>query len=99
MCETQQLRSEHHEREASRPRGSAGEARQGVVACDVLSGREQIARWFGLTCGQCDARIGDGSIAVFKLPGKSTTYCLKSENTRRWSAAAEAYRNRSNGLT
>jgi hypothetical protein len=45
-------------------------------------GRDQIARWFGLTCGQCDARIRDGSIAVFKLPGRSTTYALKSENTQ-----------------
>jgi hypothetical protein len=31
---------------------------------------------------------------VFKLPGKSTTYCLKSENMRLWRAAAEAYRAR-----
>jgi hypothetical protein len=57
-------------------------------------GRDQIARWFGLTCGQCDARIRDGSIAVFKLPGRSTTYALKSENTQFWRAAAEAYRAR-----
>jgi len=24
--------------------------------CDVMSGRDQIARWFGLTCGQCSIR-------------------------------------------
>ena len=67
--------------------------------CDLLTGVAQIAEWYGLSAGQSNARIRSGDIAVFKLPGKSNAYCLKSENTRRWNAAAEAYRNRSNGLT
>lgn len=67
--------------------------------CDLLTGIEQIARWFGISAGQCNSRIRDGSIAVFKLPDRSTLYALKSENMRLWRAAAEAHRDRSNSLT
>ena len=61
--------------------------------CDLLTGRDQIAAWFGLTRGQASARITDGRIITFKLPNRSTLYALKSENMRVWRAAAEAHRN------
>jgi hypothetical protein len=75
-------------------RAKPAEALLPAEGCDLLSGRDAIARWFGLTCGQCDARIRDGSIVTFKLPNRSTTYALKSESTRSWKAAAESYRAR-----
>jgi hypothetical protein len=65
--------------------------------CDVLTGLEQIARWFGLTAGQTNARIDDGDIVTFKLPGKATVYALKSENDAHWKAAAAAHRARNGG--
>jgi hypothetical protein len=61
--------------------------------CDLLTGRDQIAAWFGLTCGRCDARIHDSRIITFKEPGNATVYALKSVNIRRWREAAEAHRN------
>jgi hypothetical protein len=77
-------------------RAGSGRAKPAVALpaedCDLLTGIEQIARWFGLSAGQCNSRIRDGSIVTFKLPGRSTLYALKSENMRCWSAAAEAYR-------
>ena len=75
-------------------RAKPAEALLPAEDCDLLSGRDAIARWFGLTCGQCDARIRDGSIVTFELPNRSTTYALKSENMRSWKAAAESYRAR-----
>lgn len=75
-------------------RAKPAEALLPAEDCDLLSGRDAIARWFGLTCGQCDARIRDGSIVTFKLPNRSTTYALKYENMRSWKAAAESYRAR-----
>ena len=75
-------------------RAKPAEALLPAEDCDLLSGRDAIARWFGLTCGQCDVRIRDGSIVTFKLPNRSTTYTLKSENMRSWKAAAESYRAR-----
>jgi hypothetical protein len=69
-------------------RAKPAEALLPAADCDLLSGRDAIARWFGLTCGQCDARIRDGSIVTFKLPNRSTTYALKYENMRSWKAAA-----------
>ena len=77
--------------------GSREAARAKPVAlpapdCDLLTGRDQIAAWFGLTCGQCDARIRDGTIVTFRQPPRSSVYALKSENTAHWKAAAEAYR-------
>jgi hypothetical protein len=83
---------------AMKARAKPAEALLPAEDCDLLSGREQIARWFGLTCGQCDARIRDGSIITFKLSNKSTTHALKSENMRLWRAAAEAHRDRLGGL-
>jgi hypothetical protein len=65
-------------------RAKPAEALLPAEDCDLLSGRDAIARWFGLTCGQCDARIRDGSIVTFKLPNRSTTYALKYENMRSW---------------
>jgi hypothetical protein len=67
--------------------------------CDLLSGRDQIAGWFGLTRGQCDARIRVGTIVTFRLPHRSTVYALKSENAERWKGAARAYRDKSISLT
>ena len=78
-------------------RAKPAEALLPAEDCDLLSGRDAIARWFGLTCGQCDARIRDGSIVTFELPNRSTTYALKSENMRSWKAAAEPYRARERG--
>jgi hypothetical protein len=75
-------------------RAKPAEALLPAADCDLLSGQDAIARWFGLTCGQCDARIRDGSIVTFKLPNRSTTYALKSESMRSWKAAAESYRAR-----
>jgi len=40
--------------------------------CDLLTGREQIAAWFGITEGQCGARINSGEILTFKVRGRST---------------------------
>jgi hypothetical protein len=59
--------------------------------CDLLTGSAQIAAWFGLSEGQCSARINDGRIVTFKLPGKATVYALKSENDAHWKAAAAAH--------
>jgi hypothetical protein len=62
------------------------------AGCDLLTGLEQIAWWFGLTAGQTNARIDDGDIVTFKLPGKATVYALKSENDAHWKAAAAPHR-------
>jgi hypothetical protein len=59
---------------------------------------EGLAVQSGLMCGQCDARIRDGSIVTFRLINRSTTYTLKSENAERWKAAAEDCEIRSKGL-
>ena len=60
--------------------------------CDLLTGRDQIAAWFGLTEGQCNARINSGEILTFKLHGKTTVYALKSENMNFWKSVANKYR-------
>ncbi len=73
-------------------RAKPGEALLPAADCDLLTGLEQIARWFGLTAGQTNARIDDRSIVTFKLLGKATVYALKSENAAHWKAAAQAYR-------
>jgi hypothetical protein len=81
-------------------RTKPAEALMPADGCDVLIGIDQISRWFGWSTGQTNARIKDRSVVTFKLPNRSTTYALKSENMRLWRrAAAEAYRDKSSGLT
>lgn len=60
--------------------------------CDLLTGRDQIAAWFGITVGQCSARINSGEILTFKLHGRTTVYALKSENMEFWKAVAIKHR-------
>jgi hypothetical protein len=62
--------------------------------CDLLTGTDQIASWFGLSKGQCQTRINDGEILTFKLYPKTTTYALKSENMEFWKTVAREYRNK-----
>jgi hypothetical protein len=52
--------------------------------CDLLTGREQIEAWFGISKGQCSARIYSGEILTFKLHSRTTVYALKSENMEFW---------------
>jgi len=61
--------------------------------CDLLVGRNQIAAWFGITEGQCSARINDGEILTFKRRGKTTVYALKSENMEFWKGVMKEWRN------
>jgi hypothetical protein len=60
--------------------------------CDLLTGRDQIAAWFGISDGQASARINSGDILTFKLYGKTTVYALKSENMEFWKSMANKYR-------
>jgi hypothetical protein len=87
------MRDEQNSR-AARPQAAA---LLPAADCDLLTGRDQIAAWFGLTDGQCSARINDGSIVTFRLPGKSTIYASKFENMQFWRSAAEAHRARNGG--
>ncbi len=64
------------------------------ASCDLLSGRDMIARWYGWTRGQCDAAIVAGIVLTFRLPHRRTIYALKSENAAHWKAAADAHRAR-----
>jgi L-asparaginase II len=75
-------------------RAKPAEALLCAEGCDLLSGRDMIARWFGLTAGQTNARIDDCSIVTFKLPGKSTVYALKSANMEFWKSAAQDHQRR-----
>ena len=61
--------------------------------CDLLTGRDQIAAWFGISEGQAHTRINSGEILTFKLRGKSTVYASKRENLEYWEAVRREYRN------
>jgi hypothetical protein len=60
--------------------------------CDLLTGRDMIARWLCLSRGACDAAIRNGTVVTFRLPPRRTVFALKSENDAHWKAAAESYR-------
>lgn len=68
-----------------------------AIDCDLLTGIKQIARWYGYTVPQVRAKIAAGEIPVFRLPGRSTLYALKSSQHKRWHQAEEAYLNRAAG--
>jgi hypothetical protein len=60
--------------------------------CDLLTGIEQVAQWYGITEGQVRARIAHGEIVVFKIAGRNTIYALKSDQNDLWKKQAETYR-------
>jgi hypothetical protein len=64
--------------------------------CDLLTGRDQIAAWFGITEGQCSARINSGEILTFKAHGRTTVYASKRENLEYWERMRREYRNHRN---
>jgi hypothetical protein len=50
--------------------------------CDVLYGLRTIAAWLGMTPGACRARIADGTLPTFRLPGVKVICALKSSINR-----------------
>lgn len=63
-----------------------------AVDCDALYGASAIARWLGMTIGQCKPLIADDTIPTFRPPGRKALCALKSEINAAFAEYARRFR-------
>lgn len=63
-----------------------------AIDCNVLYGASAIARWLGMTIGQCKPLLADETIPTFRPPGRKALCALKTEVNAAWAEYARRFR-------